>query len=183
MIGFGFNNIQLGSLQEKNLDQYRVWRNDKRIYRWCRQDDLVPEKAHTSWYHSLNDKTKMYEVIKDNTLHGVCGLTDINKTHNHAEFSLYLGPSSQGLGLSLPALQTLFSHGFLNLGLNVIWGETFDGNRAAKVFDKLGMVVEGKRREFYYKDGRYWDCTMYSMTRKDFEETAWGKKLYTSLVG
>lgn len=154
----------------------RAWRNDWRIWQWCRQNDLISDLDQTNWFQRQNadPKIKMYGIAAkdpekpEKYLVGVAGLTDIDHMNKRAEFSLYIDPDRHGLGLGKATLQVLFDHGFGNLGLNVIYGETFDGNPAAKLFEKIGMVKEGTRRQFYWKDGKYVDAHLYSLTREEW---------------
>lgn len=99
---------------------------------------------------------------------GVVGLTDIDYVNSRAEFSCYVDPDLQGRGLGRAALLALFKHGFEDLGLNSIWGESFDGNPALKLFESLGMKKDGIRRNFYYRGGRFIDAHLISITRDEF---------------
>lgn len=98
----------------------------------------------------------------------MCGLTSIDHLHQRAEFSLYVGPQYRKRGYAKETLKTLFSYGFVALNLNCIWGETFDGNPAAKIFESVGMVREGTRRDFYFKKGKFIDCHLYSVKRSEW---------------
>lgn len=100
---------------------------------------------------------------------GVCGLTSIDLHNRRAEFSLYIAPALHGQGFGRKGLELLLTHGFKNLGLNVIWGEVFDGNPAAKLFRRLGFVKEGTRREFYFRDGKFIDAHIVSLTAGEWE--------------
>ena len=120
----------------------------------------------------------MYEILDNSTgFVGMCGLTDIDLINRRAEFSLYIVPECWKKGYGKAALQTLFSHGFRNLNLNVIWGETFDENPAIELFKNLGMYYEGTRNEFYYRDGSYIDAHLISMSRSQFDniEKTWSE--------
>jgi RimJ/RimL family protein N-acetyltransferase len=169
MIDYDFG-CSLGPLQESNLESYRQARNDIRVRRWCRQYGLISERDQSLWYHRQNDDQRiaMFEVLKDGLSVGVCGLTDIDLINRRAEFSCYLYPEKMGQGLSKPALKTLFSWGFKSLGLNVIWGETFQGNHALHVFESLGMQVEGTRRDHYFREGKYIDSILLSIKRSEW---------------
>jgi RimJ/RimL family protein N-acetyltransferase len=152
------------------------WRNDYRIWKWCRQNDDLNLKNHVDWFDriSTDSSIKMYTIYCDSGYPvGVCGLTDIDRMNQRAEFSLYIGPEYQNNGFAKATLKTLFSHGFMNQNLNVIWGETFEGNPAYDMFLKLGMKHEGTRRQFYFKDGKHIDAHLVSMTRQEFMEAPW----------
>lgn len=173
MIDYGFG-ARLAPLEPRHLEQARVWRNDWVIWQWCRQSNVISEPDQSDWYdRQRKDSTiKMYAIYprEQERFSGVCGLTSIDALNRRAEFSLYIGPDMQGAGLGKEALKCLLHHGFGNLNLHIIWGETFDGNPAANVFEKLGFKKEGTRRDFYFKNGKYIDAHLFSVKN---EEVVW----------
>jgi RimJ/RimL family protein N-acetyltransferase len=177
MINFGYGML-LDALSDSLVPLMQLYRNDYRVWKWCRQNDLISQDHQKMWYESLckRDDVKMY-AIKGVTeaVYGVCGLTDIDRVNQRAEFSLYVDPDYHQRGIGIAALKTLLSHGFMNQNLNVIWGETFEGNPAYKMFLKLGMKHEGTRRKFYFKEGRFLDAYLVSMTLEDYKEQEWIK--------
>lgn len=171
MISFG-HGVALGPLREKNLWRYFNERNNRDVWRWCRQFDVLTEHGHESWFQHVQGtpKIRMYEVLRDfDELVGVCGLTDIDHVNQRAEFSLYVFKSFQERGLGKAALKTLVSHGFQNLNLNMIWGETFYDNNAASMFERIGFEQEGTRKNFYFRDGRFIDAKLYSVSREKWK--------------
>lgn len=172
MIDFGYG-VGLERIEKADLPQLRKWRNDYRIWKWCRQNDELHEISHERWFErqASDPKISMYKVVTSgNKFVGVCGLTDIDHINRRAEFSLYIGPEHQGNGYAKHCLQTLFHHGFDNMNLNLIWGETLDGNKSEKLFHKLGMRKEGVRRQFYYREGWYSDAILYSLLANEFKK-------------
>ncbi len=165
MIDWGFG-VHLGPLDRTHMGLIREWRNDYGVFRWCRQNDLISDSRQTQWYERIQqDPTvKMYMVNSpEETPVGVAGLTSLDWANRRAEFSLYIAPSQQRRGYARKALQTLFTHGFYTLGLNCIWGESFDGNPAIGIFEALGMKPEGVRRAFYFREGRFNDAYLFSL--------------------
>jgi RimJ/RimL family protein N-acetyltransferase len=175
MIDFGHGVRLLSASYEAVGDLAFIWRNDYRVWKWCRQNDVLNYKNHADWFDKIaKDSTiKMYVIYDAEIPIGICGLTDIDRINQRAEFSLYIGPEYQKKGLATAALKTLFSHGFLNQNLNVIWGETFSGNHAYDIFLKIGMKHDGTRRQFYFREGHFIDCHLVSMTRQEFMEAEW----------
>lgn len=173
MINHGFG-VSFARVTEP-IDQLLSWRNDPRISHWCRQHDLISPNEHEAWFKAQENcpHTKMFEVWLLDDLVGVCGLTSIDYIHNRAEFSLYIDPERHGEGLGKKALKTLLKHGFDNYGLNRIWGESFHGNPAIKMFQDLGFEKEGTRRDFYFKGGKFIDAHLYSISHITFQEK-WG---------
>ena len=168
--------ISLAAISRADLPKMLEWRNDYRIWQWCRQNDLINELSHEAWFErqARDPATRMYKLMLKTSgatsMIGVCGLTSIDWQNRRAEFSLYIGPAYQKIGAGKMALKLLLNHGFDNLGLNLIWGETFDGNPAARMFETLGFLKEGTRRQFYWRDGKYIDAHLYSMTQGEWRE-------------
>lgn len=156
----------------------RSWRNDHDVWRWCRQNDLISDAAQLRWFENQDqDRTiKMYKIMaafKTADMPpplpvGVCGLTSIDATNRRAEFSLYIAPNYKGLKLGAGALRCLLTHGFKNLGLNLIWGEVFAGNPALQTFADLGFKKDGIRREFYFRDGEFIDSHLISIKSSEW---------------
>lgn len=169
--------VTLAPLDSTALDKIRAWRNDHRIWQWCRQNDLITDVSQKAWFErvSKDSSTKMYlirRVVGDHAEDlGVCGLSGIDLLNRRAEFSIYVDPSKHKQGIGRAALGLLLRHGFLNYGLNVIWGETFDGNPAYKLFEALGFEKEGTRRQFYMRDGRFIDAHLYSISSEKWLES------------
>lgn len=108
----------------------------------------------------------MYEIlVNDEQYVGVCGLTDIDYINSRAEFSLYIGPEYRGRGIAGKALSRLVAHGFDVLNLNSVWGESFAGNPAEKVFKLVGFIKTGVRPAFYYRQGAYVDANLWTIMR------------------
>jgi RimJ/RimL family protein N-acetyltransferase len=168
--------LTLEPLDSSDMGLVRAWRNDYRIWQWCRQNDLISDAEQVRWFNrqSEDPTIKMYKLQMATPERtgpvGVAGLTSIDMLNRRAEFSLFIAPDFQGKGLGRVFLGMLFDHGFGNLGLNVIWGETFDQNPAARMFENLGMTKEGTRREFYFRDGRMVDAHLYSITAREWHD-------------
>ena len=188
MIDYGFG-VRLAPLDSQHGEAIRSWRNDCQIWQWCRQYSLITDISQKKWLEKINDdsSSKMFVIeMKDKSRElviryactdknhspyvpvGVCGLTSIDLISRRAEFSLYIGPDFQRKGYARAALMTLFKHGFMDFGLNCIWGETFEGNPALKLFLSLGMKQEGVRRQFYFKNGKFIDAHLISILRDEW---------------
>lgn len=151
--------------------QAREWRNLHEINKWCRQNHLISEYQHEQWLDKIEtDQTiKMFGILDPVNEVGVCGLTSINMLHRSAEFSLYIQPKEQGKNYGKEALIELIKYGFLNLGLNRIFGEVFEGNPSLEVFKSVGFKEEGKLRESYFKSGKFINSIIISVIRNEYK--------------
>ena len=174
MIDFG-HGAALVNLKHEDSHKLRAWRNNMSIWKWCRQNDLIEYHEHHDWFEKqrTDPSIKMYQIQVGTigigsgeplNVAGVCGLTSIDTLNRRAEFSCYVGPEYQKKGYAKAALKTLFDHGFKNLGLKLIYCETFEGNPAIHLFENtLKMKREGVRRSFYFKDGKFIDAVLLSV--------------------
>lgn len=168
--------IYLVPPDSSDKDKFFRWRNEYNIYRWCRQAGPISETHHHKyWYLVDGCEDKKFWAVRE--VHdggyitvGCAGLTDIDYLNRRAEFSLYIGSEHQNQGFGKRALTKLFEKGFNELNLNLIWGETFDGNPAMKMFKSLGMKEEGTRRSFYFKSGEYIDCHLFSLLASEWKK-------------
>ena len=167
--------VHLNPLTSNDMETLRNWRNNPKIYSWCRQTDLISDINQSKWFQSIsNDPSiKMFMISHGINDLGVCGLTSIDYISRRAEFSLYISPEHQKKGYAKKALKTLLATGFENYNLNLIWGESFDKNPAIELFESLGMQYEGTRRQFYFKNGKYLDAHLYSITASEYEVQSW----------
>ena len=171
MIDFG-QGVTLGPVNSFHGETMRAWRNDVRVRSWCRQVGVISDTEQIRWMNGLgtDPAIRMFSVVDPvGTFVGVAGLTSIDLVNSRAEFSLYIAPSEQGRGLGKHALKTLCLFGFEELGLNSIWGESFDGNPAIKIFTDVGFVKEGVRRDFYFKGGVFVDAVLVSIQRHELK--------------
>lgn len=147
-----------------------LWRNDERIRKWCRQYTLISPRGHSKWLDKIeSDPTiKMFGIRNSERPVGVCGLTSIDKQNQNAEFSLYIAPEYQRKGYGKEALELLLNHGFGDMNLNRIWGESFEGNPAMEMFTQVGLNIEGCHRAAYFRSGKFVNSYVFSILRDEF---------------
>jgi len=163
--------IDLRRVEYEDIELFRIERNKPEIMRWCRQNDLISTTDQDEWFKRQNaDLTmRMYSILVESLLVGCCGLTSIDLINRRAEFSCFIFLNDQGQGHAETALKQLFDKGFSDMNLNMIWGETVGSNPSLRLFtEKLGMKVDGKIPEFYYKEGEYQDSTRISMLKDNW---------------
>ncbi len=168
MIDYG-HGVYLDTVDEADLETFRKWRNHKDIWKYCRQNDLISQIDQINWFNRQNDAPdiRMYALRSGKALVGMCGLTGIDLINRRAELSLFIGIEHQRSGYAERGLKTLFKHGFQNLGLNIIFAEMIEYNPVLRLLKRLGMKIEGVRREFYLKDGEFHNAALLSIKRDE----------------
>ena len=73
-------------------------------------------------------------------------------------------------GYGTDAVLTVLHFAFRQMNLNKVALGVFDFNeRAMAVYRKCGFVEEGRLREDYFQDGRYWEQVRMSVLRREWE--------------
>lgn len=79
-------------------------------------------------------------------------------------------PEDRGQGYGTDALRATLRWAFRELNLHrVELGVDPENKAAIRVYEKLGFVVEGRRREHHFDDGRFIDELMMGLLRPEFE--------------
>ena len=172
MIDYNFGVSLTGVEGDDDITALYHLRNHPEVWKWCRQRGPLHYDHHYAYWAGVLDPdqthTKLYLIKNKGKTIGCAGFTSIDHINARAEFSLYLDPTIRGIGLGESSLKTLFCFGFRMLNFNCIWGETFEANPAANLFEKIGMTKEGSRRQFYFRDGKYIDAHLYSVLRSEW---------------
>lgn len=100
---------------------------------------------------------------------GHVGLYRIDHRIGSAEFGILIGDAdARGRGHGRAASEAVITYGFDELSLNRIELSVLDFNsRARKLYESLGFVEEGVRRQAQYRNGAYCDVVVMGLLRAD----------------
>lgn len=105
----------------------------------------------------------------ENKLIGLCKLYQVNDKHQSASVGFVLGRDHWGRGLMTDALHTLLEFAFDKLGLRRLEAFTHPQNeRAHRVLQRQGFVVEGCLRERYIGRAGPQDAALLGLLRRQW---------------
>ena len=112
-----------------------------------------------------------YGIVAQDGLIGEVVLSELDRTNSIASFRMAIWlPEHCNKGLGSEAIALMINHAFGTIGLNRIELEVYAFNpRARHVYEKVGFVLEGTRREAFWWDGEPVDAHIMAMLRSDFE--------------
>ncbi|MFI6486513.1 GNAT family N-acetyltransferase [Streptomyces sp. NPDC050564] len=130
-------------------------------------NELTLERLR-SWYGSRSAQTDRLDLaVTDRATGELVGevvLYEWNPAGRSCTFRTLIGPRGRGRGLGTEAARLIVGHGFEQLGLHRIELELYSYNhRARHVYDKVGFVEEGVRRQTEMRDGVWVDETIMSI--------------------
>ncbi|MEU2926109.1 GNAT family protein [Streptomyces sp. NPDC007251] len=134
--------------------------------------DLSPERLR-SWYGSRSASPDRLDLaVTDPGTGEVLGevvLYAYDPAARSCTFRTLIGPRGRGRGVGTEATRLIVGHGFEQLGLHRIQLEVYaDNARALRVYEKVGFVVEGVRREVQRRDGAWADEVIMSILDREW---------------
>ncbi|MFF3013428.1 GNAT family N-acetyltransferase [Streptomyces sp. NPDC057939] len=134
-----------------------------------------------AWYGSRSDQTDRLDLaVTDRTtglLVGEVVLHDWNPYARSCSFRTLIGPQGRGRGLGTEATRLIVAYGFERIGLHRIQLEVYSHNhRARRVYEKVGFVEEGTRRQVQLRDGAWLDEKMMSILSHEWDHVRRAKE-------
>lgn len=91
--------------------------------------------------------------------------------HRHSEIGVGIIAAYQGKGYGTEAIKWALKWGFRYAGLHRIEINAFEWNAGArKLYESIGFKPEGRRREYFWFDGRFWDDCIFGMLESEWRE-------------
>ncbi|MET8976298.1 GNAT family protein [Streptomyces sp. NPDC004539] len=148
---------------EADAEGMAVLLDDPEVIRFtgASPNPLGPEFLR-SWYGSRAAQADRLDLaVTDRASGELVGEVVLNEWDPEARsctFRTMLGPRGRGRGLGTEATRLIVGYGFDRIGLHRIGLEAYAFNsRALRVYEKVGFVREGIRREIELKDGEWVD--------------------------
>jgi RimJ/RimL family protein N-acetyltransferase len=169
--------VILRAIEESDLDLLHQWANDPET-----QDVIgnvhFPSSMdfHKMWFQNLkNDQLNQRLAIEapDLGIVGISSIINIDWRNNHAWHGVMLGDADiRGKGYGVDAVMATMRYAFEELHLERLDGSIIEYNTSSYSFycDKLGWKEEGRRRNYYFRRGRYWDQIVVGITKQDYEQ-------------
>lgn len=177
--------VMLRAPEMRDAETLNKWANDPDIWRllggWH-----FPYSAESTqkWIAGISNNNMCSHVFcidaPDAGLIGTANLLDIDWKNRHAYHGMMLGDKDlRGKGFGLDTVMAVMRYAFDELGLARLDGGMIELNeRSIDFYTKsCGWEFEGKRKNWYYRSGRYYDQIVVGITREryyDFvEETSY----------
>jgi len=169
--------VTLRAIEESDLKLLHKWANDPGL-----QDTIsvvhFPSSIdfHKTWFQNLkNDQLNQRLAIDapEAGLIGISSIVDIDWRNNHAWHGVILGDVAiRGKGYGVDAVMATMRYAFEELHLERLDGQIIEFNTVSCSFycSKLGWKEEGRRRNWYFRKGRYWDQIVVGITKQDYEQ-------------
>lgn len=168
--------VRLTATTEADLPTLAAWHEDTDLMRSFAAVAAVPRSARElgRWLeaHQASTTGRLFAIrpVRDAAFVGLPELDGILWTQRNAGLSLVLGERAVwGRGFASEAMRLAVAFAFDELNLHRLGLTVFASNeRAIRLYERLGFVREGVRREFLLRDGRAEDLLLYGLLRREW---------------
>jgi ribosomal-protein-alanine N-acetyltransferase len=162
-------------LATDDLDLLYAWYNDQEFSYWVSGNwPLATLLRRDEFERKMYEEDEYRYAITDQqgNLIGSVGFDEVNLTARSARLYIGIGAKDHwGKGYGTDALQVFSRFLFQQWNFHRLHAETWQENaRALACYQKLGFVVEGRLREAYFIDGKYYDAFILGLLKKDFSK-------------
>lgn len=165
----------LRAIEESDLKLLHAWGNDPDT-----QDIMgtvhFPSSMdfHKAWFEGLKKdqlNQRLAIVAPELGMIGLSSIINIDWRNNHAWHGIMLGDVNiRGKGYGYESVMATMRYAFDELHLERLDGSIIEYNTVSYDFycGKLGWKEEGRRRNYYFRKGRYWDQIVVGITREEY---------------
>ncbi|SRR5579884_3081296 len=165
--GFRLTNfIHLGDESER----VRGWRNHETVRKWMYSDHLISKKEHLQFIEGLKeDRKNFFWMVADKEGElGVISLNRVDVKNKNAYLGIYVNPDDRRSGAGERLIHLLKRLCFEIAKLHSLRLEVIDGNeRALRFYRKMGFRIEGRLKEFVFKEGRWRDVILMALIDRE----------------
>jgi len=166
--------VRLRALEPSDVERAYTWVNDREVTQFLLLRYPMSRTQEEKYLADAAEQGNAYADVrlametKDGLHIGMCGLHHTSPENRHASLGIMVGDKSYwSNGYGSDAVMTLLRFAFEEMNLNRVELGVFEFNeRAIACYLKC---EEGRRREHYFQEGRYWDIIDMSVLRREFE--------------
>lgn len=169
--------VVLRAPEPRDVPHLNKWANDPEIWRLLGGWHFPYSSISTEkWVAGLNNNNQVGHVFcieaPDFGLIGTANLINIDWKNRNAEHGAMLGEEEvRGRGLGFDTVMAVMRYAFDELNLSRLdTGMVAFNERSINFYTKYcGWEIEGRRKNWYYRGGRYYDKVLAGITRERYQ--------------
>lgn len=167
--------LRLPTSEDVRGGNWHHWYNDPETTAYTQHGVFFVSREQEIEYvlNSSNAKDRVLFAIcckKTDALIGNCCIANINLVDRNGEVTITIGEAQfRNKTAALEAIGLMLEHGFGRLNLHKMTGGSHEQLASfVKMLSFLGFHTEGRLKEQFLRDGRYWDVYQYAVFQGEF---------------
>lgn len=166
--------VILRAIEPNDIAQLHRWANDPKLWTMLGGWHFPSSIEFVKEYYSKPDPLNQRFIIvnKEHGIIGTANLVDIDWKNNHAFHGMMLGHDNiRGKGYGVDTIMAIMRYAFDELHFERLDGSMIEYNKhSLHVYcEKLCWKEEGKLRNWYFRNNRYWDKILVGVTKMDYQ--------------
>jgi diamine N-acetyltransferase len=157
------NDIKLRALESNDLDWLFTIENDTRF--WEISNTIQPFSKELLANYIANAHLDIFSIkqlrlviLYKKEPVGLIDLFDFDPIHHRAGLGILITPEYQSKGIASTAIEIVIEYAKSNLQLHQLYANiTIDNTRSIKLFQKLGFIITGTKKDWIYTKNQYKD--------------------------
>lgn len=168
--------LKLCLTEKEHLKKRAEFINDPEVQKTLNYDYPTSLSKTEAWFSKIvldSSRVDFTIIARENEdIIGFCGFIHIDRAVKKAEHHIFIGDRRYwGKGYGRDAYKLLTNYGFMELGLNRIYGYQLEYNeKAQKTTRNLGWTVEGCLREDVFSHGLVKNRNVIAILRNEWAE-------------
>lgn len=166
---------RLRELERCDIATINRWRNDPDLiaclgapYRYINYD--VDDQWYNQYLNSRSNTVRCSIIDHNDQIIGLISLTGIDNINRCATLHIMIGNAQcRSKGAGTFAVRTMLDHAFNNLNLHRVELSALESNATAlHLYEKVGFIREGVKRQCVYKNGAYENMIIMGLLRDNY---------------
>jgi RimJ/RimL family protein N-acetyltransferase len=170
--------VALRPVEEDDLPLIHRWMNHPEVWHYMDYERPVSLRDVREDLERSRSEGHPFVIVAGDRAIGRIGLNRFRRRDRICSLYMYIGePGFWGKGFAFDATMALLAHAFGRLDLWQVELSTLgDNDRALATYRRCGFVEEARLRNRSWKDGRWVDHVVMSVTREEFAvaRATWG---------
>jgi len=171
--------ISLAPIKREYIDSFLKWFNDPEITQYLTMYRPMTRMEEEDWMENLKKRedTIRFSIVipfedGSENLIGNCGIHNIDWKNRVGELGIVIGEKEyQNKGYGTEAMELLLEYGFNTVNLNRIELVVYHYNiRALRSYEKIGFKEEGRKKQFMWNKGKYYDAIIMGILAEEWSE-------------
>lgn len=168
--------LRLRPVRESDIDDLFTLFSDPRVTEVWSHEPWTSRQQAEALYQAIISGAESHGLYQwaittkeIDRLIGSCSLRAIDPVHRSTMIGYALMPAHQGKGYAREAAGALIEHAFTKLNVHRIGADLEPDNAGSrKVLDAYGFQVEGRLRDTYWLNGRWYDSLIMSLLEPEW---------------